>query len=294
MRVKLMPGVLAATLSLAAAAVVAAPSASAGTGDNDLRVIQHNTDMGGYQSAIDEANGWGDVDAVTFQELCESQKIELEQAGWKVHWKSQRNGNSKCAATADGGTRKGNAIATKRGMGDTTTTNLGQAGGRTFRLLCAHITGTGISKSWVCTTHLALSYDKDGWRDGPANRERQVGTITGKLNGWVADGRRVVLTGDLNAAPSSKAVEPLYRVTGNGTDSDRFWEGDQGICDGALCRDMAVTTDAKEGHPARKIDYFFASWRGVDPRSGVSKLPVDSGTSGHHVVRGRVTFKPLG
>ncbi|GAB2678648.1 endonuclease/exonuclease/phosphatase family protein [Thalassiella azotivora] len=294
-------GAVATVAGLALAALASAPAAQAGTGDDKLRVVQHNTDMGGHQAALNAAQAWGDVDAITFQELCESQKNELVAAGWAVHWRAQKDGNARCPVT-NGRTAKGNAIATKRGMGATSTHSLGSYGGRDFKLLCAEITGSGIAKSWVCTTHLALGYDDAP--DGKANRTAQVNTITDVVNTWVGWDRRVVLTGDLNATPSSSELEPLYRVQGGGTDTDKFWEGDQSdndYCGTGLCRDMQPTTDSKppspehpEGRAARKLDYVFASFRGVDAHTGMSKgvVPVDS--SGHHVIRGQVTFKPLG
>ena len=283
-------GLLAAVAAVTGVSLVTAAPATAGTGDNQFRVIQHNTDMGGHQSAINEANSWGDVDAVTFQELCESHKDALVAAGWQVHWKPQIDGNAKCPVTADGHTRKGNAIATRRGLGETQTRDLGTYGGRNFKLLCAHITGSGIANSWVCTTHLALGYD--GAPDGAANRAAQTAKIADTLNPWVASGRRVVLTGDFNAVPASGELGPIYRVQGNGTDGDQFWEGDQSDASycASLCRNMQPTTDN-----GRKLDYFFASHRGVDAHTGLSKgvVPTNPVTSGHYIVRGQVTFGPL-
>ena len=63
--------------------------ATAGVGDNKIRVIQHNTDMGGPASALAAAASWGDVDAITFQELCKSQLSEVRAAGYQVMWRKQ-------------------------------------------------------------------------------------------------------------------------------------------------------------------------------------------------------------
>jgi len=274
--------------------VVGSPQAQAGTGDDKVRVVQHNTDMGGPGTAIAEARRWGDVDAVTFQELCESQARRLRSDGWKVMWRPQRGGMSQCGLV-DGKRRKGNAIATRRRIKAQEVVPLNSYGGRDFKLLCANL-ATGVAKSWVCTTHLALGY-KGGDTyddDGTANRGAQVALITGTLNQWVYDGRRVVLTGDLNESPTGPNIARLHRVgPGNSTDTDKFWEGDQSddrYCpSGQLCQDMGSTTDG-----GRRIDYAFASWRGVNAHSGMSKGVVPSRTAGHHIVRAQVTFRPLG
>ena len=283
--------ILAAGIAIALCAMTTgSPGAAAGTGDNKLRVVQHNTDMGGYQSALSNATSWGDVDAVTFQELCEAQKLELEAAGWQVHWVAQREDNPACGA-ANGGTRKGPAIATKRGMDKSTAFSkwLGTYNDRAFFLICARITQSGIAKSWVCTTHLYLDGSEGG--TGGAIRSEQTATIANVLDGWITtDNRRVVLTGDFNALPSSGEMANLYRVQAGGTDTDKFWEGDQAdskFCND-LCRNMADTTDT-----GRKLDYFFVSHRGVDPRTGMDKSVVPSATSGHHIVRGEATFGAL-
>lgn len=281
--------IAAATLS---APVVTAPAA-AGVTDHKIRVIQHNTDMGGPSSALSAAASWGDVDAITFQELCESQIAEVKAAGYQVFWRGQIRA-SNCPPSADGTRWKGNAIATPRGFGTKKVTSLGTYGGRAFKLLCARITGTGVAGSWVCTSHLALAYADAP--DGSATRTTQARKIAGRLAPWIADGRRVVLTGDFNDSPKSTPIDALHRVRRNGTIGTlgKFWEGDQsdnGVCGGdGLCRAMEPTTDANAQGTRRPIDYFFASYRGVNAHAGMSKGLVDSPTSGHWIVRGQVTF----
>lgn len=269
-------------------------ASAAGTGDDRIRVVQHNTDMGGPWTAMEVARSWGDVDAITFQELCEAQMRKLRSQGWKVLWRSQKGGNDKCGSV-DGKRRKGNAVVTKRRIKSTEVVELGTYGGRRFRMLCAHLGSTGVPNTTVCTTHLALGYQGGSTHDddGKANRAAQVAIITAKTDQWVFDGRRVVLTGDFNEGPTGANIERLQRVESNGTtDTDKFWEGDQAddkyCAAGTLCRNMAPTTDGK-----RKIDYFFASHRSVNPHTGLSKGIVPSRTAGHHIVRGQVTFKPL-
>ncbi len=267
--------------------------ASAGVGDHKIRVIQHNTDMGGPASALNEAASWGDVDAITFQELCQSQISQVRAAGYQVMWKKQVQASS-CPATADGMRWKGNAIATTRGLGTQKVTPLGTYGGRSFKLLCAKITRTGVAGSWVCTTHLALGYPDAP--NGSRTRTTQARKIAGRLGPWIADGRRVVLTGDFNDKPKSAAIDALHRVRRDGTlgTRGRFWEGDQsdnGACGGdGLCRAMEPTTDPNENGTRRALDYFFASYRGVGADRGMSKGLIDSATAGHWIVRGQVTF----
>lgn len=253
--------------------------------------------MGGPASALSEAASWGDVDAVTFQELCKSQIAEVKAAGYQVYWRKQIQ-SAKCPLAADGKRWKGNAIATTRGFGKKkVTTSLGTYGGRRFTLLCAKIQRTGVAGSWVCTTHLALGYKGTDAPDGSVTRTKQARKIAGRLGPWIANGRRVVLTGDFNDNPKSTPIDALHRVRRNGTVGTRgkFWEGDQSdrsVCGGAgLCRAMEPTTDPNKKGKRRMIDYFFASHRGVNAHTGMSKGLIDSPTAGHWIVRGQVTFR---
>lgn len=269
--------------------------ATADVSDHKIRVIQHNTDMGGPASALEAAAGWGDVDAITFQELCKSQISQVRTAGYQVMWRKQIQA-SNCPPTANGKRWKGNAIATTRGLGTQKVTSLGTYGGRRFKLLCAKITRTGVAGSWVCTSHLALGYSDAP--NGSKTRATQARKIAGRLSPWIADGRKVVLTGDFNDKPKSPAIDALHRVRRDGTVGRRgkFWEGDQsdnGACGGdGLCRAMDPTTDPNEKGTRRALDYFFASYRGVNADKGMSKGLVDSATAGHWIVRGQVTFGP--
>ena len=285
----------AVILALAAATVpgplLSAPATAAGVNDNKIRVVQHNTDMGGPASALAEAARWGDVDAITFQELCQSQIPEVRAAGYQVMWSKQIQA-SDCPVTTGDKRWKGNAIATKRGLGKQEVTALGKYGGRSFKLLCANITRTGVAGSWVCTTHLALKYP--GATNGTKNRITQTRKIAGRLNPWIAGGRKVVLTGDFNDQPKSTPIDALHRVRRDGSigTQGRFWEGDQSdVCGGGgLCRAMEVTTDPNKDGNRRALDYFFAGYRGVNAHTGMSKTLVNSPTAGHWIVRGQVKF----
>ncbi len=285
--------VAAVTLSGSPATGLAVGPAAAGVNDNMLRVIQHNTDMGGPASALAAAASWGDVDAITFQELCQSQIAEVRAAGYQVMWRKQIQA-SDCPPTKNKKRWKGNAIVTSRGLGTQKVTSLGTYGGRSFKLLCAKITGTGVAGSWVCTTHLALGYP--GAPNGSKNRTRQTRKIAGVLGPWIAGGRKVVLTGDFNDNPKSKPIDALHRLRRDGTigTRGRFWEGDQSdnsVCGGqGLCRAMEVTTDPNKKGVRRALDYFFAGYRGVNPDKGMSKGLIDSATAGHWIVRGQVMF----
>ena len=270
-----------------------AGSAAAGVSDNKIRVVQHNTDMGGPGSALAEASSWGDVDAVTFQELCESQIPEVKAAGYQVMWRKQVQ-SSGCPPTGDGKRWKGNAIATTRGLGTQKVTPLGTYGGRDFKLLCAKITRTGVSGSWVCTSHLALNYP--GAPNGTENRTKQARKIAGRLGPWIADGRKVVLTGDFNDNPKSTPIDALHRVRRDGTDRfDGQVLGGRPERQQRVRRRRSVPGDGAHHRPNRKgtrraLDYFFAGYRGVNAGTGLSKGVVDSATAGHWIVRGQVKF----
>lgn len=280
-------GLAISTTAVITPTVTAAP-AVASTTDNNIRIVQHNTDMGGYQSAVAKANEWGDYDALAFQEICESQKLQAEAEGWKVHWVSQRDDTPTCPLVGNL-RRKGLAIFASAGRVDTAsyvTKWLLSYNGRAFYLICARLTNTGVANTWLCTAHFAQG--DDAGTPGSDLRLEMSTKISNFLDGWVAEGKRVVLTGDFNAFPNTAELGPLYRVQGSGFDTDKFWEGDQAdVCTG-LCRDMAVTTDND-----KKFDYFLASWRGVNPNTGLVKTLRDSDTSGHHIVRGQVTFGAL-
>ncbi|PPK92205.1 endonuclease/exonuclease/phosphatase family metal-dependent hydrolase [Kineococcus xinjiangensis] len=306
---------LTAALAVAGASLVPAASAAAApadTSDNKLVIIQHNTDKKGYGEAVAQAVQHG-ADAITLQELCESDAKYLrtpDGGGWNVLWRVQVNSpESNCpGVVVNGVTRqaKGVAILSKHRFGEDRTENLYSYDPapvddplREYKLICQQLLGTGVEKSWVCTTHLALGYDE---MDGSAFRQRQITKITNLLDPWVTDGRRVVLTGDFNAEPDTANLAALYRVTAGGTDSDKFWEGDQNdpnFCPNGPCQNMQNTTDPKRDangdivRPGRELDYFLVSHRRVNPRDGLKKEVTPSTTSGHHIIRGEVVFQPF-
>ena len=269
-------------LALAATTLPTAPAQAApDTSDNEIKIIQHNTDKHGPAPAIRAASDWGGVDAITFQELCKSEQQALSEAGYRVVWREQR-------AAGDGRCASGIAIATVHEFADTTTDTLIVRGEgderREFKLLCADLKGTGVAKTTVCTSHFPLDYNGDAAPTGEQNRIAVANGISKVLNPRIAAGRRVVLAGDFNDDPKSPPLDRLYKVNGNG----EFWEGDQ-RCGDTVCRAMEPTTDN-----GRRLDYFFASAPGVNKLSGVSKLAAkEYDPEGHFVIRGSVRFGAL-
>lgn len=277
-------GVLALALAVPLLGTAPAQSSRASS-DNTIKVIQHNPDGLGPEPAMQAASDWGDVDALTFQELCQTQVATLRAAGYRVRWSLQRAANpsgTRC--------RKGNAIATTRTFDGTKTYRLLTRGKkdkkRIFTLLCANLTGTGVGGTTVCTSHFPLDYNsKKKAPTGRQNRIKVANKIRSIVNAKINAGRRVVLTGDFNDKPKSAPLDRFYRVKGNG----RFWEGDQKCGSTKVCRSMPATTS----NGGRK-DYFFASSPGVDRLKGVSKLPVPQyDGAGHYVIRGSVKFGAL-
>lgn len=272
---------LGAVLVIVLGVIVSGAAAAPAHADRKIKIVSHNTDGGSASSAVAAAGDWGDVDAITYQELCTSERDALRAAGYEVYWAQQRKGSAtRC--------RKGTAIVSARDLGAKVVKPLITRGSRdqrrTFKLLCAQVKGTGVANTWVCTAHFPLDYNGGKAPTGTQNRIAVARKITATINPWIRSGRRVVMTGDFNDQPGSQPLDRFYRVNGGG----QFWEGDQKK-DGRLRRDMEPTTSK-----GSKIDYFFASHRGVDPRSGVSKLPVpEYDPSGHYVVRGSVVFNPL-
>jgi len=282
---------LTGTLALAfvATAFAAVPAyAAPDTSDNQINIIQHNPDQLGPGPAMQAANAWGGVDAITFQELCKSQKKELEAAGYRVKWLLQREATSSSCA-------HGPAIATVHKIAATKSALLLKRGGkgeehRDFWLLCVDLDGTGVAKTTVCTSHFPLDYNAETVAPtGEQNRIKVANRIAKIVNPWIAAGRRVVLAGDFNDGPKSRPMDRFYKAGGNG----EFWEGDQ-RCGDTTCREMEPTTDT-----GRTLDYFFASAPGVNKLTGVSKEVLgddDPGTvdkEGHFVIKGSVTFGPL-
>ncbi|QIX28456.1 endonuclease/exonuclease/phosphatase family protein [Nocardioides sp. JQ2195] len=275
---------LCTLLVLTASAVTASPtSAVAGTSDRMIQVIQHNTDALGPGPAMQAAADWGNVDAITFQELCKKHIVDLTNAGYNVHWSQMRDRGAH-------GCRKGNAIASTRAFGATKVYTLLTRGKdeqkRIFKLLCADLRGTGVARTTVCTSHFPLDYNGKAAPTGEQNRIKVANKIRGIVNAKITAGRRVVLTGDFNDNPKSRPLDRFYKANGDG----RFWEGDQRCGKTRVCRDMAVTTDNQ-----RKLDYFFASSPGVSKLKGMSKLAVPAyDPKGHYVIRGWVKFARLG
>lgn len=267
----------------ASSATSSATAAAPGSSERQIRVIQHNTDAKGPAPAMLAAAEWGDVDAITLQELCKKNIADLTSAGYNVHWSQMRDRGKH-------GCRKGNAIASTRAFARTSVHHLITRGSgqkqRVFKLVCADLRGTGVARTTVCTTHFPLDYNgKKKAPTGEQNRIKVANKVRALVNARITGGRRVVLTGDFNDNPKSRPLDRFYKVKGNG----RLWEGDQRCGKTRACRDMAVTTDS-----GRKLDYFFASSPGVNKLKGVSKLPVPKyDPQGHYVIRGSVTFGRL-
>jgi exonuclease III len=277
---------ITAVLALAVVGTVpvAGPAQAApDTTDNKIQVIQHNTDAQGPGPAMQAAADWGGVDAITFQELCYSQKDDVEAAGYRVLWREQRK------RTERGGCRKGPAIASTHAFADTDTYSLLTRGTgdakRTFKLICADLRGTGVRRTTVCTTHFPLDYNGDAAPSGRENRIVVANKIRRILNAKISNGRRVVMTGDFNDKPRTRPLDRFYKVAGDG----RFWEGDQRCGKRRVCRSMEATTSK-----GNKIDYFFASSPGVNKYTGVWKDVAKAyDPAGHYVIRGWVRFGSL-
>lgn len=266
---------LATTLLSPSPAQAAAPLPY--NGDKTIQVIQHNPDAQGPGPAIQYAIANGGVDAITFQELCESQKAELEAAGYTVHWSKQID-------PVGSGCTKGNAIATPRGQANTQTRSLmtrvetGTGDERIFKLLCLDLVDSGVGLATVCTTHFPLDYNGDAAPTGLENRNQFADDVKAIVNKRISDGRKVILTGDFNSLPNTSPMARFYAYDGG---NGMFVEGDPE--NRRKFRDMLPTTDN-----GRKLDYFFAS----EPTLGSIYKQIGSAYDpvGHYPVLGTATY----
>lgn len=271
-------GVLLAATLLAPTPAQAAPAPNAG--DKSLAVIQHNTDSRGYGPAVQWANALGGVDAITYQELCKKEIAPLKAAGFDVHWRLQVDPKKEGKCT------KGNAIVTPRAHSNPQTFELLRRRStdkwrdlRIFKLLCVDMPNSGVGKATVCTTHFPLDYNgKNTAPSGLQNRLIVADKIKSIVNRKIANGRRVILTGDFNSFPKTSPLSRFYSYAGG---NGRFVEGDP-KCK-RKCRDMAPTTSN-----GKKIDYFLASspkLGRIDKQIGSAYDPV-----GHYPVLGTATY----
>ncbi|GAB2509415.1 endonuclease/exonuclease/phosphatase family protein [Lysobacter humi (ex Lee et al. 2017)] len=245
------------------------------------------------------------ADVLTMQEVCSEDlkeiRTELRPLGWKFEFVRMR---TKPECGGDG--EKGLVIAARSRLANVKAEPLkvdgklpGQAGyigSRAFFLLCADVPQVNVPGMLrLCTTHLwAGDASTDAAKD-LAIRAQQAQQIAAILKPQMGN-RKIVLTGDFNSTPDSDAMDALYRVTRNGglgsAESGKFWEVDQVAGNKRVRRGGRNTLLEK-----RKIDYIFASTKGVNPYEGVELTRLYIAThngrrlSTHKLLRAWIDFK---
>lgn len=206
-------------------------------------------------------------DAVMVEEVCASQRdlFARQHPAWALAYVPMRQNNPAC-----GDLPQGQLLASPWPMGRPIVIPLGDTDDdaaatddKVFTLLCADLTTPGGTVR-ACVTHLhAFST-----LEAAEVRIRQVRTIASHVRAWIAEGRRVVLGGDLNSRPRTNTLDPLYAVMREADSTDPRWQPRPCRCGEPTLGD-------------RKVDYVFYS-RTPPVSGGV----IDSPVSDHRVLRG--------
>lgn len=232
--------------------------------------------------ARNQTSTWGNVDVLTFQELCRSDWDRL-QTWWLPGWAFTHHVVKRENACPDNGHygAKGEAIFSRHPIVNTWYKPLTGFDSKIFTLTCAEIDvpsamENGGKNPRVCTTHLAAG-------NTPAAisaRQTQANEVAAIVKSWIGLGINVVLTGDFNTEPNSGPIDKFHRVAFGGSypTAALFWEADQVINDTTFRRGGAPTFGLQ------KFDYIFFSYNAVG-KCKMSLLPIDQGGSDHHLIR---------
>jgi endonuclease/exonuclease/phosphatase family metal-dependent hydrolase len=266
-----------------------------------FKVITHNiagATEGGDKAldyVTDQARSWN-PDVVMMQEACESQVATLKARfpKWDVRFSPMRVDDG----CANG--KKGVVLASKWNMSDLEVTDLGEAFGRQFSMLCADVakSGAGAHSIRACSTHLRA------WDDPEAEpmRIKQTGLIHDALEKRIKQrNQAVIVAGDFNSGPHRAPHDNMYRqaLDGKLDGPGLFREADQNdkrffvrdpmaperVCAPTSCRSGQDTHENPgEGSGGSKLDYIFFSTNRA--QGAVSGTVMGHGGSDHHQYRG--------
>lgn len=257
-----------------------------------IRTITYNV-CGAYspcQSALDtttwvnaitqQVTAW-DADAVMLQELCIGQWIGLRSAlgslGYQAVWTGPATASGCAKWDVNGDSRFGLGVFVKAPSADRFAAGLTVPTGEEPRsVLCARATLDGRS-TLACTTHLAQYILPD-------NGSSQVMTLVDR---WAA-GLPVIIGADMNATPTSTALDPIRAgLPGTGpfaevdeNDRDHF-TADCLSAGATACRSGEPTVNIS-GTP-KKFDDIFVT---ADDFHTVRGDVVEPGLSDHGLLRG--------
>ncbi len=229
-------------------------------------------------------------DVVMLEEVCTAQYdlFKARYKGWNVLFSQMSAAHPGC-----GNQPKGQVLASRRPMKEVLREDLGDVDPnltKHFTLLCGAVEMPDTARKVVaCVTHLRAEGADAAAAD--AARGRQIERIHTLVRSRVKAGQAVVLAGDFNTSPKRDLIDPLYRVTRDGTfGAGLFDEADQTdarrvefatrevTCAPSACRSGAPTTT--EGP---KLDFVFFSHNRVGATLGAT--PLGAGGSGHKLYR---------
>ena len=169
------------------------------------------------------------TNAVLLQEVCEGHLRGFKKTGWLTSWTWAFAASPGGPSCAKGQGRAGVAIGTEAPLTETQPSKLPAPSGQTRVALCGEV-ATWATR--VCVTQFSPPEDA-GWH------RRQAAALAS-----LAGTGRVLVGGDLTAAPDNPVLDELYR---------RFAECDQS----GPARTGARTRQNWEGTAVQKSDYLF-------------------------------------
>lgn len=265
-----------------------------------VSVVNHNIGAGSSAGARYVAKWFYESDAVTLQECLEPEFERWLDRGWFGSFAAMRG-----YSEHPSGFRKGLAILSRYPVLETSVVALGVGGlvntDKEFNLLGVSIDHPAFrdksASLWVTTTHLwSAGRDEAGnlysYDTNKAVRLHQAKRLARHLEPLVGT-NKYVLTGDFNSSPRTPVIDQIHGISREGHINTRdFWEADQ-FYTGTLRRGGRDTVGGRNGH-GRKIDYWFASRGGMDPRNGIEldlrPAPRNGGARHDWILRGRATW----
>ncbi|MFF0219649.1 FG-GAP-like repeat-containing protein [Streptomyces vinaceus] len=307
MRLRKAFATAAALLGGALGPLALAPTAQAdsigGADAPPLRFLSYNicgnacTDAKGYDNThridavVAEATGasWN-ADQLHLQEVCRPQfdaiRTRLQAHGFQGFFATALPGGNPGMC---GGADYGNAVLVKGSLAETKVLDLTVDGeSEPITVPCVK-TYTQARANWACSVHLY-------WNDA-ALREREADALATQAKQWQDAGVPVVLGGDFNTLPRSKAASSFYAPGIGDGGVGTFIEADE------TDRDQFVATACGDGRTRcrsgeatfgnSKIDYVFLSERHFK-NAKADVLPKDPLASDHNALRAAAYWSDCG
>ncbi|MET9605324.1 FG-GAP-like repeat-containing protein [Streptomyces sp. NPDC006512] len=294
---------LGGVLSALALAPAAQADSVAGADAPPVRFLSYNicgnncSESKGYDnerridSVVAEATGssWN-ADQLHLQEVCRPQfdaiRTRLQSAGFQGFFATALSGGNPAVC---GGADYGNAVLVKGPLSETKVLDL-TVGGESEPITVPCVkTYTQSRANWACSVHLY-------WSDAGL-REQEAVKLAAQAKQWQDAGVPVVLGGDFNAAPRSKAASYFYGPGVGDGGWGTFSEADE------TDRDHFASDPCGDGRPrcrsgeptfnTTKIDYVFLSSRHFK-NAKADVLPLDGLVSDHKPLRAGAYWSDCG